>query len=481
MISYACKKGMFSAVALLLFIVGILSPFFGGRALATSSSITEPAAPQESAAPASLAPNSGTPKPTYDPNNPQVLQDLFLYAETAVLIEQHSGKVLYDMKAEQQMQPASITKIMTLLLAVENGNLQDKVTVGKEIWQIPNDSSKVYLIEGEELSLEELLYGLMIRSGNDAAMTIAVHIAGSVEAFVDMMNKRAEEIGCTGTHFNNPHGYEDKDHYTTAMDMARIARVGMENETFREIVKTPSFTIRKNNMRDDNYTMKTNNQFVGRDENMKNQYEYGTGIKSGYFSKAQHTFVGSATKNDVDLIAVVMKTTQQGKWTDTTRLMEYGFAICHPYSLQELYESAPVYLNLEGLSEDGDNTLKLELKDAQEIPMLFDTQEDIEEMKNNFSQYYHFEGAQQVTGPVKQGEEMGTLVFQPIDGEEIRYPLISSRTIEEDKPFGMEMLEESKGFPVILIVLGAIIVALLLILIIRYFMSRNRRYRPRRR
>ena len=269
---------------------------------------------------------AATPRPTYNPERPDVLQNLFLYAEAGVLIDQDTGKVLYNMKGSKRMHPASTTKIMTLLLALENGDLDDEITVGDAMKNIPGDSSRVPLMAGETVTLRDLLYGLMIKSGNDAAMEIAAHVAGSVDDFVEMMNARADEIGCSNTHFTNPHGYEDKQHYTTASDLAKIARECMQNEDFREIVGTPTYTISANNKRQNDLVLKTSNQFVGRESHMEHQYEYGTGMKTGYFSNAKHTFVASASKNDINLIAVVLKTTKVGKWQDAKRLMEYGFA-----------------------------------------------------------------------------------------------------------------------------------------------------------
>lgn len=375
--------------------------------------------------------HAATTKPTrYNPDHPEILDNAFLFGEIGVVIEQHSGKVLYDMRGDKKAQPASTTKVMTLLLALENGKLDDVVTVGAEIRDVPGDSTKVPLLVGEEITLEELLYGLIIPSGNDAAMTIAKHISGSVEAFVDLMNRRAQELGCTGTHFANPHGYEDKDHYTTAIDMALIAREGMKDERFRKIVGTPSFTIAKNNMRSSDKTLTTKNQFVGRSSSMKYIYEYGTGIKTGYFSSAKHTFVASATKDGIDLIAVVMRTTQVGKWEDAKRLMEYGFAVCEAYSVQELYASSPLELQVEGASPEDENegTLIAELAPDDEGFTFAALRESVEAMREDFSRYYAFEG-EELRAPIAKGDEIGTLVFQPEDGDFVRYALIAGRDV----------------------------------------------------
>lgn len=369
--------------------------------------------------------------PTYDPGTPEKLEDIFLYAETGVLMEQHSGKILYDMRGNKTMEPASTTKIMTLLVALEHGNLDDLVTVGDEITQIPPDSSKVPLLVGEQVTLRDLLYGLILRSGGDAAVSIAIHVSGSVEAFVDLMNQKADELGLTGTHFSNPHGYEDHNNYTTAIDLAKIARAGMDNEDFRTIVNTASYTINKNNVRENDLVIETANRFVKHNPEEEFNYPYGTGVKTGYFRNAQHTFVAAASKDGVDLIAVVLKSTQQGKWSDAIRLMDYGFAVSQTYSVEELYHTAPITLPVN--RDDGKlDELALILDPASNDLNPADRPENIEKMKSSFAQYYTYEGPAMITEPVNQGDVVGSLVFHPENGGETRYNLLAAGTIEEN-------------------------------------------------
>lgn len=368
-------------------------------------------------------------KPIYNPDKPEVLYDKNLYAESAVLIEQHSGRVLYDMKGSQKMQPASITKVMTLLLALENAKLNDLVVVGNEINQIPGDSSRCGLIQGERVTLESLLYGLMLKSGNDAAMTIAVHVAGSVDAFVEMMNEKAKELGCQNTRFVNPHGYEDKNHYTTALDFAMITRAGMENALFREIAGTSSYTIPKNNKRTQALTLKSTSPFVPGNSGLAHYYPYGTGIKTGYFSAAQHTFVGSASKDGVDLIAVILKTTKEGKWIDATRLMDYGFAVCQSVSLEELYNTSPVALPVTSAGGTGTN-LVLKLDDKGRAFRFADSAEHLSKMRSGFSGFYVYNGPSTVSGAISAGEIVCTLSFYPQEGNApLTFNLLASNDV----------------------------------------------------
>ncbi len=188
-----------------------------------------------------------TPEPTfndlYDPENPKALRDRDLQGTACVLMDRSSGRVLYDKNAESKRYPASTTKIMTLLLALEYGHLNETVTIPQEALEVPSDSSRTPVKPGEEMPFIDLLYGMMMKSGNDAANSVAVIVAGSVPAFVEKMNQRAAELGCTGTHFMNPHGYHDEEHYSTAKDLALIAREGMRHNTFRAIVSAMEYTM----------------------------------------------------------------------------------------------------------------------------------------------------------------------------------------------------------------------------------------------
>ncbi len=265
-----------------------------------------------------------------------------LDARGAILIDQRSGKVLYQKNENERLYPASTTKILTALVALENGDLDDTVTVGKEVLMVPWDSSKAYLKVGEQITLRELLMGLMLPSGNDAADTIAVYIgrkaAGdmsldetkAMDKFVELMNKRAKEAGATGSHFVNPHGYHDENHYVTPHDLALIAREAMKNEYFRKVVSTCKYNVEGENVVDNGQVQKSvdhtwinSNELINKSG--KDYYEYATGIKTGYTTPAGQCVVSSASKDGMDLIAVVMDSSSQGRWADSKRLLEYGF------------------------------------------------------------------------------------------------------------------------------------------------------------
>ena len=260
---------------------------------------------------------------TYDANNPGNLNADDIEGEAAVVMDYKTGRVLFEKNADEKLYPASTTKVMTCLLALESGRLNETVTIPKEASKVPKDSSLVPVTPGEKMPFIDLLYGLMMRSGNDGAVAVAVIVAGSVDNFVAMMNQRARELGCENTHFANPHGYQDETHYTTARDLALITREAMKNATFREIVSANSYTMSATEKREKLKLATSNAMFV---KTSPYYYEYEVGVKTGYHSKAAHCFVGAAKKNGASLISVTLKTTKNGKWTDTKRLMEYGFA-----------------------------------------------------------------------------------------------------------------------------------------------------------
>ncbi|MBQ3223404.1 MAG: D-alanyl-D-alanine carboxypeptidase, partial [Clostridia bacterium] len=189
----------------------------------------------------------------------QLLLPESLAAETAILIDAKTGAPLFEKNADRAMYPASTTKIMTCLLALEYGHLEEEIVIPKEAANVPKDSSLMPVTVGEEMMFIDLLYGLMLHSGNDSANAVAVIVGGSIDGFVDMMNAKAAELGMTNTHFSNAHGYHADDHYTTARDMARLVQAAMQNPEFRQIVGTPAYIIEPTNKRSERLKMVNSN------------------------------------------------------------------------------------------------------------------------------------------------------------------------------------------------------------------------------
>lgn len=232
-------------------------------------------------------------------------------ARSAVLIEADTGKVLYGKNAHERLPMASTTKIMTGLIGLEQGDINELVTVDASAYGI--EGSSIYLRLEEEISLKDLLYGLMLSSGNDAAVAIAVHIGGGTQAFADIMNKRAAELGAYNTNFVTPNGLHDEQHYTTAYDLARIAAAAMKNDTFRQIVSTEYYRAETGAV---SRTFKNKNRILW-------EYPGGTGIKTGYTKAAGRCLVFSAERNGMELIGVVLNCPNM--FEDATAMLNYGF------------------------------------------------------------------------------------------------------------------------------------------------------------
>lgn len=242
----------------------------------------------------------------------------------AVVMEVSTGTVLYEKNAHEQHYPASITKIMTTLLALENSSLDETVTFSEEA-VYSTEGSGIARDVGEEMTMEQTLYAVMLESANECAYAVAEHVAGSKDAFVDMMNERAEALGCTDTHFSNPHGLTEEDHYTSCYDMALIAREAYQNEMFRTLIATETYQIPPTNKHPDEITyLQNHNEMIHAFRtNGKYIYEYCTGGKTGYTAAANSTLVTFAQKDGMTLVCVIMNTQSPAQWTDSIALYNY--------------------------------------------------------------------------------------------------------------------------------------------------------------
>ena len=256
----------------------------------------------------------------YWPDAPETL------SPSVILMEESTGTILYEKNMDEAHYPASITKIMTTLLALENGNLSDMVTFSDDA--INNtEGSGIARDYGEQMTLEQCLYGVMLESANECAYAVAEHVGGTVENFVDMMNTKAKELGCTNTHFANPHGLQDENHYTTAHDMALIAQAAYQNETFRIIIGTKMYTIPPTNKHAEETVLRNHHDMLCtyHNANRKYLYPYCVGGKTGYTATANSTLVTYAEKDGMTLICVVMDTQSPNQFIDTVNLFDYAF------------------------------------------------------------------------------------------------------------------------------------------------------------
>ena len=260
----------------------------------------------------------------YSTEKPLHLQNNQLIASSAILINRHTGEVIYSKNPDEIIYPASTTKIMTTWLGVLLADLDAVCYYSTQADQLPSDSSMIGLKVGESIRMRDLLYATMMRSGNDGANLIAETVSGDLASFTELMNLVAKKLKCTGTHFANAHGYHDDDHYSTVRDIAKIAYAAMENETFRNIADTLTYDLPASNMTGARELRTTAEPFLN--PNSTYYYPYASGMKTGYHARAGYCFVGTAEKDDMALLSVVFYTSEAGRWTDTTKLMDYGFA-----------------------------------------------------------------------------------------------------------------------------------------------------------
>ena len=242
----------------------------------------------------------------------------------AVVMDAENGAILYSLNRNDEAYPASITKIMTCLLVLENTEMDEIVTMSEAgLHEAYSGSSNINPQMGEEFTVEQCLYMLMLKSANDVAAQLAEHVAGDVDDFVDMMNERAEELGCEHTHFNNPNGLPDEDHYTCCEDMARIMRDALQNETFREVIHTQRYVIGPTNMTDGSRVYDNHNALIMEDDDRS--FEDCIGGKTGYTDSAWRTLVESAERDGMTLISVQMHGPTNDDFNDAVELLEYGF------------------------------------------------------------------------------------------------------------------------------------------------------------
>ncbi|WP_353947888.1 D-alanyl-D-alanine carboxypeptidase family protein [Sporolactobacillus sp. Y61] len=253
-------------------------------------------------------------------------------AQSAVLMDQSTGRLLFNRNGEEKLPIASITKVMTAVLAIESGKMNQLVTVSSEA--VKTEGSSLYLKSGEKISLRDLVYGLMLRSGNDASLAIAEAVGGSKQGFVLMMNEKAAELGMTDTHFMNPNGLEHPDHYSTAHDMAILTKYAMTDSAFRKITGTEIYRARATNKEEARSWLNKNK--------LLRQYKYTTGGKTGFTRAAGRTLISTASKKGMDLIVVTLN--DGNDWRDHKNLYEWGFS---EFTRTKLMDKGPVHAKVD--------------------------------------------------------------------------------------------------------------------------------------
>ena len=414
----------------------------------------------------------------------QILASMHVDAKAAILVDPNTDEILYEQNAHEKMYPASITKVMTCLLtleAVDRGelSLEQVVTASPNLHAgIGEGASTADIKEGEQLRIIDLLYAALIPSANEACNVMAEAVSGSVDAFIELMNQRAAELGMVDTHFANTHGYHDDDHYTTAYDIYLMSKEAMEHETFRTIVGSLNYTMPATNMHPEERIVRSTNALISNFRIAGYLYQYATGVKTGSTPEAGYCLSAAATKGDRDLISVVLgcervpgTTGSEGftYFSETKRLLEWGF---NNFETQTILDDTKMdvgevevtlskQLNSVALRPQGELTALLP-KDVSPEDFTFQTTIP----------------AQTVEAPVEEGQVLGTITAL-YDGKQYgTLDLVANVGAERD-PWLYRLDRIQKFFAQLWVrVLLVVILVVLAILIVRslFFKGRRRSY-----
>lgn len=357
-------------------------------------------------------------------------EEVSTYSPTCLLMEASTGKVIYEKNGYEKAYPASTTKIMTAILTLEHCNLTDVATASYEaVYSVPVGYSNANIQVGEELTINQLLNVLLINSANEAANVLAEHIAGSVDSFATMMNAKAEEIGCLNTHFVNPNGVHNENHYSTAYDLALMGRYAMKNDIFREFVNTKFYTLpATNKYLTNDRVFGTTNELLKKDtrDSVDNYYyEYCTGIKTGYTNAAKSCIVASAKKDDIEYIVVILGagTTDNGlsaRYLDCKTLFNYAF---ENYTVKKLNDEE-ADLKTINIPNGTLSTKHLKVKIQDEINVLLKKSTDTTNLTPTV------EINKDLPVPIVKNSIVGKITYT-IDGNEYTSNLIAGNNVYE--------------------------------------------------
>ena len=393
--------------------------------------------------------------------------NLDIQSPVALLMESETGTILYEKNAYEKKYPASTTKMITAILTLENCDLNDTAIVSKEaLLSVPSDYTNANLQVGEELTIRDLLYAFLIPSANDCGFVLAEHISGSIENFAEMMNLKATEIGCKNTHFTNPSGIQDENHYSTAYDLALIGRYAMQNDVFREIVSTSSYNLPATNKYDSTDRRFVNTNFLIRESQKNYYYEYATGIKTGFTDDAGDCVVASAKKDGIEYIAVVLQsgydttTWLKEKFIDCVTLFDYAF---ENYTTKSLNMQGEVFdkVKVSGATKD---TKYLDIVYEDNIDAFISN----EQLDNNFSS--NIVVNDKLKAPISKGDVVGSVSYT-----------INDITYSSNLIAGNDVIK-SNLIPNILKTVLAIFILFLILMIVRYinyrrYIKRKKNYR----
>lgn len=442
---------------------------------ASASPSSSPAAESGESAEASAAP-SATANPRVDENGRPILPD----RETAILLDRNTGDVLFEKDADKRMYPASTTKIMTALLVLEaidrnELNLESSYKITADMLEgLPADGSSMSLKVGEAITVQYLLDGLLVASGNDAAQALAIIVCGDIETFVQRMNDKAAELGLRDTHYVNPHGLHNDDHYTTARDLATVAQQAMEYPTFREIVAMPQVVIPESagNVR---RVLISTNGLISTLRYSDYYYQYATGVKTGRTTEAGNCLVSSATNGNMNVLGVVMNGEEvNDSHTDSLNMLKYAldnFKTITPISKGEMLSEVKVK---QGAGAGNDHVT---LSTSDNVVVTVENDVDASQLE------IEYDLPENIYAPVEMGQVVGTVNIK-LDGETIGSgELVADKSIERHKlGFLMSAGEYIWSFwfvrvLVVLIGLAIVVFVIYVIVGIRRELRRVKKYR----
>ena len=396
-----------------------------------------------------------------------IQEDVFkqISAPNLLLAETNSGRILYERNTNEKIYPASITKLMTAILVVENCKLDEIVTVSENaVRSVPSGYVNAKLQVDERLTVENLLNAMLIPSANDAANALAEYVGGSIESFSSMMNTKARELGCTGTNFSNPSGLHEEHHYTTTRDLFFISGEAIKNNTIKTIIGKTTYTLPKSNKYSKEDRVLTTTNYMKRKELTKYYYKYCIGAKTGYTEKAKNCVIEFASKDNINLTAIVMGESGKVKGTkflDAKQMFEYGFS---RYVNKQVAQKDTVFEKIT-IFNGTKETRNLATSLKSNINIVVDKDENVEiiDLKNNGNDIDKKNIVKNVEysknkAPIQKGEVIGKVTYS-YDGEEYKTDIIANGNVEESK-----FLQQ--------VIIVSIIVLIILII---YFLIKSKR------
>ena len=387
-------------------------------------------------------------------------------SKAAILVDYNGGGVIFEKNADEKNYPASTTKIMTAILAIENLDYSEVLTASETAIDIDRDGSNMGILSGETFTVEDLLYGLLVHSANDAANVLAEGVAGTISDFVIMMNEKARELGMTNTNYVNPHGYHHEDHYMSARDLATLGSYAMKNEKFRVIVSTPTYEIAPTEKYKEIRYLSSNNMLINPMKGRKYIYSPAKGIKTGHTGDAGYCLAAFAEKDGVSYVCVTMNApideNDNHSFKDTINIFEYGFK---NYKMQTISDAGKILATSPVKWAKGNKHAVLTTNNTVEVLLPTDFKED--ELMTNIML------KEKVTAPVKTGDVLGSIEYIYNEKSIGVVDLVASEDVK--RSFIKMIFGSLLDFIFSIWVMGPLFIIIIILLIIRSYNLRKRR------